>query len=123
MLSCSVRVCREELRKHVAREENTRNAASQRLEHARPLALLHVISLAQFAAACTQGWAANSINARIRLKAELDRAHQEITLLCEKLRIKDARMARIDAHRRPHYTPTERLAILELRAARRWSVQ
>ena len=31
-------------------------------------------------------------------------------------------MARIAPQRRPHYTPTERLAILELRAARGWSL-
>ena len=44
-------------------------------------AVLHVISLAQFTLAYTRGWAANSPNSRIRLKAELDRAHQEITRL------------------------------------------
>jgi putative transposase len=38
------------------------------------------------------------------------------------MRLKDARMARIAAHRRPFYQPTERLAILELRAARGWSL-
>jgi transposase InsO family protein len=37
------------------------------------------------------------------------------------MRIKDARMVGIPAQRRPHYLPTERLAILELRAARGWS--
>ena len=31
-------------------------------------------------------------------------------------------MLRIPAQRRPHYPPTERLAILELRAARAWSM-
>ncbi len=35
-------------------------------------AILHVISLAQFATAHTRSWAANSVNARIRLKAERD---------------------------------------------------
>jgi transcriptional regulator with XRE-family HTH domain len=37
------------------------------------------------------------------------------------MRIKDARMAQISPHRRPYYPPTERMAILELRAARGWS--
>ena len=55
-------------------------------------AMLHVISLAQYATAYTHGWAANSVNTRIRLKAELERANQEITLLHEETRIKDARM-------------------------------
>ena len=58
-------------------------------------AILHVISLAQFTLAYTRGWAANSPNSRIRLKAELDRALQEITLLREEVRIKDARMAQL----------------------------
>ncbi len=85
--------------------------------------MLHVISLAQYATAYTHGWAANSVNTRIRLKAELERANQEITLLHEETRIKDARMVRINPHRRPHYPPTERLAILELKAARGWSIE
>ena len=44
------------------------------------------------------------------------------TRLREELRIKDARMAHLPAHRRPHYPPMERMAILELRAARGWSL-
>lgn len=32
-------------------------------------------------------------------------------------------MKRIDPQKRPHYAPTERMAILELRAARAWSTQ
>ncbi len=35
-------------------------------------AMLHVISLAQFALAYTRGWAVNSQVARVRLKAEND---------------------------------------------------
>ena len=42
-------------------------------------------------------------------------------MLREEIRIKDARMELIAAARRPHYPPVERLAILELRAARSWS--
>ena len=57
-------------------------------------AVLHVISLAQFAAAHTRGWAADSVNARVRLKAENDRLEAEIRLLREEIRIKDARMTR-----------------------------
>ncbi len=86
-------------------------------------AMLHVISLAQFATAHTRSWAANSANARIRLKAERDRAVQELALLREETRIKDARMASISPHRRPHYPPAERLAILELKAARGWTLE
>jgi len=87
------------------------------------VAILHVISLAQFATAHTRGWAANNINSRIRLKTDLDRAQQEVSRLREEIRIKDARMASINPHRRPHYPPAERLAILELKAARGWSLE
>jgi putative transposase len=44
-----------------------------------------------------------------------------VSLLEEELRIKDTRMERLPAQRRPHYPAIERLAILELRAARGWS--
>ena len=86
-------------------------------------AVLHVISLAQYAAVYSRSWAVDSMNGRVRLRAELDRAHQEIALIREVMRIKDARMARIAPLRRPHYPPTERMAILELRAARGWSLE
>jgi transposase InsO family protein len=85
--------------------------------------MLQVIGLAQFALAYTRGWAANSRNARVRLKAQLDRSQQEIGLLREEIRIKDARMARIPPQQRPHYPPAERMAILELKAARGWSLE
>lgn len=53
-------------------------------------AVLHVISLAQFTAAYTRGWSANSINSRIWLKAERDRANQQVALLREQIRITSA---------------------------------
>lgn len=86
-------------------------------------AIIHVIALARFAAVHTHGWAANSRNERVRLETEVDRLRSEVLLLREEIRIKNARMLRIDAHRRPHYPPSERMAILELRAARGWSQQ
>lgn len=86
-------------------------------------AILQVISLAQFTMAHTRGWAANSPKSRIRLKADLDRAHQEIALLREELRIHNVRMAQLPPHHRPYYPPAERMAILQLRAARSWSLE
>ncbi len=80
-------------------------------------AILHVISLAQFAAAYTRSWAVNSQVARVRLKAENEQLRQLASLLTDEIRIKDARMTRIPAQGRPHYLPTERMSILELRAA------
>jgi putative transposase len=85
-------------------------------------AAIHAVSLANVVFTVTRSRAENHFNARVRLQAENDRRRSEIGLLREELRIKDARMERIPAQRRPHYPPTERLAILELRAARGWSL-
>jgi len=84
--------------------------------------ILQVISLAHYAITYARGWAANSINARVRLQAKLNVALEEIAKLREELRIKDSRMARIDPQKRPHYPAVERMAILELKAARGWSL-
>ncbi|MBI4819463.1 MAG: hypothetical protein HY791_24540 [Deltaproteobacteria bacterium] len=55
----------------------------------------------------------------MRLQAALD----ESKILREELRLPHARLERLDARKRPHYKPhDERLAILDLRAARRWLV-
>ena len=59
----------------------------------------------------------------MRLAAENDRLHEACALLREELRIKDSRMTQIAPQRRPHYGPHERMAILELRAARGWSLK
>ncbi len=73
-------------------------------------AVIHTISLAQFSLTHTRSWAANSWNARIRLKQENDRLRQEVAILIEEMRIKDSRMLRIPAQRRPHYpVPTRNL--------------
>lgn len=84
-------------------------------------ATLHVISLAHFVLTHVRGFAVNSPIHRVRLAAERDRLDSEVALLREEIRIKDARMAALAPHRRPHYSPTERMAILELMAARGWS--
>ncbi len=84
-------------------------------------AVLHVISLAQFALTYTRGWADNALSPRARQAAAVDRLDDEVALLQEELRIKDVRLAKIDPRRRPYYPPTERMAIIELKAARGWS--
>ncbi|MCP4246450.1 MAG: DDE-type integrase/transposase/recombinase [bacterium] len=86
-------------------------------------AILHVIALAQYAVAYTRGWAIDGRITRVRLTAGNDQFRQEVALLTEEIRIKDARMKRIDPPKRPHYVPTERMAALELRAARAWSAR
>jgi hypothetical protein len=50
-------------------------------------AVLHVIALAQYATVYTRSWAANSLNARVRLKAECDRLQQEVALRDDEIRI------------------------------------
>jgi len=54
--------------------------------------VLHAISLTRFSLTFTRSWAANSVNARIRLTQENDRLRQELALLREEMRIKDSRM-------------------------------
>jgi DNA-binding transcriptional regulator YiaG len=77
--------------------------------------------MANVAFSATQARAENQFNARARLQATNDRLQRQVALLLEELRIKDARMERLPAQRRPHYPAIERLAILELRAASGWS--
>ena len=50
-------------------------------------AVLQAISLAHFSLTFTRSWAANCLNARIRLKQEADRLQQEVALLREEIRI------------------------------------
>jgi transposase InsO family protein len=79
--------------------------------------LLHAISLAAMALAV-----ARSRRARSRLETELERAENEIALLKEELAIKDARWGRVSSRRRPHFTPVQRMRILQVKAARGWSL-
>lgn len=84
--------------------------------------LLQVIAFAQYALVYTRSWASNSSTERVRLATAANQLEQAVAVLREEIRIKDARMAQIPPHQRPHYGPIERLAILELRAARAWSL-
>ena len=90
-------------------------------EHVRS-AVLQAISLAQFSLAHARGRAAYSLDAQTRQATQYDRLQQEVVGLREEIRIKDARMARIEPRNRPHYPAQERLAILLLRSARGWSL-
>ena len=83
--------------------------------------VLHVIALAQLALTAARAQSAKKRGTIGRLRADLEAANREISLLEEELRLKDVRMQRLPPRRRPHYRGTERMAILELRAARGWS--
>ena len=54
-------------------------------------AVLQVISLAHYVMTYTRSWCANSRISRLRSRAKLELVEQEIALLTEELRIKDAR--------------------------------
>ena len=55
------------------------------------------------------------------LQAKIHRLETEVAVLREELRINGAQMRRIDSHRRPQFSPVERMAILELRTMCGWS--
>ena len=84
--------------------------------------MLQVVSLAHWAIVHARSWAADSKLQRVRLAGELERARNEMSLLREEIRIKDMRMCKIPARQRPHYPPEERMAILQMRAARAWNL-
>ena len=81
--------------------------------------VLHAISLASVVLAHARGQATG----RRRLAAQLERAEAENALLREELSIKDGRWQRSRSRRRPHYTPIQRMRILQLRAARGWTLE
>ena len=68
-------------------------------------AMPHVVSLAHYAVTRSRSWAADSPLKRVQLKAELDRTAEQLSILEETVRIKDARMSRIPAHKRS-FPPT-----------------
>ena len=81
--------------------------------------ILHAISLASVALTVARSRATS----RKRLPAELEQAKTELALLREELSIKDGRWERSRSRRRPHYTPIQRMRILQLRAARGWRLE
>ncbi len=84
--------------------------------------ILQAISLGRHCFVSIVARMANSPNAVDRVVARNERLQNEVESLREELRLKDARMARVPTHRRPHYSPTERLSILQLRSARGWNM-
>jgi len=83
--------------------------------------VLHAISLAS--TAMTHAWSrAASRSSPQRQRGEIDRLRAEITHLKEEMEIKDSRWGRHSPRRRPHYGPVQRMRILQLRAARGWTV-
>jgi hypothetical protein len=80
--------------------------------------VLHAISLATAALTVARARAGSE-----GFRTELERAEHEIALLREELDLKDSRWIRLSPRRRPHYTPVQRMRILQLKAARNWSCE
>ena len=81
--------------------------------------ILHAISLASVVLSFSRARATG----RSRLHAQLEQATAEIVLLREELLIKDGRWERSRSKRRPHYSAIQRMRILQLRAARGWTLE
>jgi len=79
--------------------------------------------MAHYALVHVRAFGENSPLALVRRAAEIERLEGEVALLREELRIKDVRLGRIAPAKRPRYPPGERMAILQLRAARAWSAE
>ena len=86
-------------------------------------AVLHAISLAHYAMVHARGRAAGRLCSSVRLSVQNERLIEECALLRKEMRIKDRRMVQVLPQKRPRYRPHERMAILELRAARGWSLK
>ena len=84
-------------------------------------AFLSAVALAHQAMVWSVSWCVNSRIERVRVIGEKEQLKAEVAMLKEELRIKNARLDRIPAASRPHYPPTERLAILALKAMRGWN--
>ncbi len=83
--------------------------------------LLNVLSLGRVCTAVLEAEDALSADPESRSRGRNAAILRENELLKEELRLKDMRMFRVPGRRRPHYSPTDRMAILEIRAARGWS--
>jgi hypothetical protein len=80
------------------------------------LSFLNALAMARMVIMQLPGWCADSPLARVRLAGERDAAVAQVALLTEEARILRTKLAAIDPRRRPQHSPTERMAILALRA-------
>ena len=86
-------------------------------------AVLHAMALAHQAIMQTRSRSfTGRSQRRTRHIARIERLEAELALVREELRIKNTRMRLLAPQRRPHYRSVERMAILELRAARGWNL-
>jgi transposase InsO family protein len=86
-------------------------------------AMIHAVSLAHFDIICAWSRTADSDIQTVRLKGEIDKLQTELALKENQLRIMSIRVSRIPAKNRPHYLPTERMEILNHKAACGWNLK
>jgi hypothetical protein len=84
-------------------------------------AFVGAVGLAHSAITFARSWAVNSRLSRVRLTAECDRLRTEVALLNRERDLLRARFEPVPPRNRPHFSPPERLAVLELKAARAWN--
>lgn len=84
-------------------------------------AMVQVIALAHTALTVVRGWCVDSRTTRVRLASENERLRAEVALLRRENELLCERFLRVPSRSRPHYTPTERLQALSLKAARHWN--
>ena len=80
-------------------------------------AVLNAVSMASAAFVVHLERWANRLSPRARGLAGIECRDADIARLRERLRLIAARLGKVPPRRRPHYSPPDRLAILELRAA------
>jgi transposase InsO family protein len=85
-------------------------------------AVLQALSLISTATSVRQGHRSNSSLTAVRQEAEREAQADDLALSKEEIAILSARMSRIRPSQRPDYLSTERMRILQVRAARRWSL-
>jgi len=85
-------------------------------------AAIHALSIAHFIATVSNGWCSHSRIPKVRQTAEANQANETIARLRRAAEIKDTLMKRLKAGKPFLYTATERMAILELKAACGWSI-
>ncbi|MCF6177199.1 MAG: integrase core domain-containing protein [Victivallaceae bacterium] len=86
-------------------------------------AMIHAVSLAHFDIICAWSRTANSEIQTVRLKGQIDKLQTELALTQNQLRIISLRFRRVPAKNRPYYLPTERMEILNHKAARGWNLK
>lgn len=84
-------------------------------------ALVCASALARAVVTEVRGWALNSPIERMRLRAQCERVSSLAAQRAEELALLHTRFERVPAKHRPHFSPPERLRVLQLKAACGWS--